>query len=86
MRERTSKVLESGTLIYKINNRFFTLSRYTGLAYVDVYSLSKDDVVEEGNILWIRKARHKTNVMCHIPIIKPARDILDKYAPLVHTT
>lgn len=29
--------------------------------------------------MWIRKARHKTNVMCHIPLIKPARDILAKY-------
>lgn len=29
--------------------------------------------------MWIRKARHKTNVMCHIPLIKPDRDILAKY-------
>ena len=32
------------------------------------------------------KARHKTNTMCHIPIIKPARNILDKYASFASTT
>lgn len=64
----------------------FLFCCYTGLAYVDVHSLSKDDIVDEGNTLWIRKARHKTSVMCHIPVIKPARDILNKYAPLLHAS
>lgn len=64
----------------------FLFCCYTGLAYVDVHSLSDNDIVEDGGRLWIRKARHKTSVMCHIPIIKPARDILGKYAPLAQTT
>lgn len=64
----------------------FLFCCYTGLAYVDVHSLSKDDIIDEGNTLWIRKARHKTSVMCHIPVIKPARDILNKYAPLLHAS
>lgn len=51
----------------------FLFCCYTGLAYIDVHSLSADDIVEDGDRLWIRKARHKTNVMCHIPIIKLAR-------------
>lgn len=58
----------------------FLFCCYTGLAYVDVHSLTDDDIVEDGDRLWIRKARHKTSIMCHIPIIKPARDILSKYA------
>ena len=58
----------------------FLFCCYTGLAYVDVHSLTANDIIEEEDRLWIRKARHKTNVMCHIPIIKPAREILDKYA------
>ena len=62
----------------------FLFCCYTGLAYVDVHSLTEKDIVEDDGRLWIRKARHKTNVMCHIPIIKPARDILEKYAPLAH--
>lgn len=64
----------------------FLFCCYTGLAYVDVHSLTEKDIVEDGDRLWIRKARHKTNVMCHIPLIKPARDILEKYAPLAHYT
>lgn len=57
----------------------FLFCCYTGLAYVDVHSLTSNDIVEEEGTMWIRKARHKTNVMCHIPLIKPARDILAKY-------
>lgn len=64
----------------------FLFCCYTGLAYVDVHSLTANDIVEEEDRLWIRKARHKTNVMCHIPIIKPAREILDKYALLAQAT
>lgn len=58
----------------------FLFCCYTGLAYVDVHSLTRDDLVEDNGTLWIKKARHKTRVMCHIPIIKPAKAILDKYA------
>lgn len=64
----------------------FLFCCYTGLAYVDVHSLTANDIVVEEDRLWIRKARHKTNVMCHIPIIKPAREILDKYTLLSQTT
>lgn len=61
----------------------FLFCCFTGLAYVDVHSLTADDLVDENGTLWIRKARHKTSVMCHIPVIKPAKAILDKYAPLL---
>lgn len=64
----------------------FLFCCYTGLAYVDVHSLTNDDIVEDGERLWIRKARHKTSIMCHIPIIKPARDILNKYVSFVPNT
>ena len=62
----------------------FLFCCYTGLAYVDVYSLNINDIAEENGRLWIRKSRHKTNVMCHIPILKPAKEILDKYVSLPH--
>lgn len=64
----------------------FLFCCYTGLAYVDVHSLTADDIVEDSDRLWIRKARHKTSVMCHIPIIKPARDILEKYVLTAQAT
>ena len=57
----------------------FLFCCYCGLAYVDVHSLTKKDIVEDGDKFWIRKARHKTNIMCHIPLITPALEILNKY-------
>lgn len=57
----------------------FLFCCYTGLAYVDVHSLCPKDVFEEAGKCWIKKARHKTNHMCHIPLLTPALDILKKY-------
>lgn len=57
----------------------FLFCCYCGLAYVDVHSLTEQDIVKDGDKYWIRKARHKTNNMCHIPLITPALEILNKY-------
>ena len=57
----------------------FLFCCYSGLAYVDVHSLTESDIVKDGDRYWIRKARHKTNTMCHIPLIAPALEILNKY-------
>lgn len=57
----------------------FLFCCYTGLAYVDVHSLSPKDIFQEGGKYWIKKARHKTNHMCHIPLLTPALEILKKY-------
>lgn len=56
------------------------LSCFTGLAYVDVHSLTMKDIVKDGEKYWIKKARHKTNNMCHIPLITPALNIINKYS------
>ena len=64
----------------------FLFCCYTGLAYVDVHSLSENDIVEDDGVIWIKKARHKTNVMCHIPLLNPAKAILEKYMPLLAGT
>lgn len=56
----------------------FLFCCYTGLAYVDVYSLTRKDIVKDGEKYWIKKARHKTNNMCHIPLITPALNIINK--------
>lgn len=64
----------------------FLFCCYTGLAYVDVHSLTANDIVEEDGRFWIKKARHKTNVMCHIPVLKPAKEILDKYTSWAYAT
>ena len=59
----------------------FLFCCYTGLAYVDVSNLSVNDITKDNNgNSWIRKARHKTNNMCHIPILTSANAILEKYS------
>lgn len=59
----------------------FAFCCYTGLAFADVHQLSKEHLVRDndGN-LWIRKARQKTKQMCNIPVISPARKLIDKYS------
>lgn len=58
----------------------FVFSCYTGLAYIDTRTLSKDWLSKDikGNTI-IRNNRQKTNVGFTIPVLKPALDILDKY-------
>ncbi len=59
----------------------FVFCCYTGLAFVDVKNLQKEHLLtdNEGN-LWIRKKREKTGVMCNIPVLTPAKKILQKYS------
>ena len=51
------------------------------MTFADVQQLSKEHLVRdnEGNP-WIRKARQKTKQMCNIPVISPARKLIDKYS------
>ena len=58
----------------------FLFCCYTVLAYFDVHSLTMKDIVKDGEKYWIKKARHKTNNMCHIPLITPALNIINKYS------
>ena len=59
----------------------FLFCCYTGLAYADVYSLTTKEIVtgKEGK-QWIVKARTKTHSLCNIPLLKPAMQILERYA------
>ncbi len=59
----------------------FIFCCYTGLAYVDVAKLSKDNIVLgiDGN-KWIKQNRTKTDTRSSIPILPAAEAILDKYA------
>jgi site-specific recombinase XerD len=52
---------------------------FTGLAFVDVSSLKAGDIIQKGNVLWIKKQRQKTKNWCHIPLLPPAIKILEKY-------
>ena len=52
---------------------------FTGLAFVDVKSLSYSDIEDNNGKLWIKKRRQKTKNWCNIPILEPALNIMDKY-------
>jgi site-specific recombinase XerD len=52
---------------------------FTGLAFVDVKSLAPEDIVDNDGRLWIKKRRTKTKNWSNVPLLEPAKQILDKY-------
>lgn len=57
----------------------FLFCCFTGLAFSDVKSLTKNDIVEKDGQLWIIKKRQKTKNWCNIPLMEPALQILERY-------
>ncbi|MBR8534011.1 site-specific integrase [Carboxylicivirga sediminis] len=58
----------------------FVLACYTGLAYIDVHNLTRDNLVigiDGGQ--WIYTKRQKTEMPVHIPLLPAAQAILEKY-------
>lgn len=62
------------------------LSCFTGLAFADVSTLKKEDLVQDNNgDWWIRKGRiklmhrHKASSICNIPLLPVPLAILKKY-------
>ena len=58
----------------------FVFACYTGLSWIDVKNLSKDNIVRgiDGG-KWIYTAREKTDTPVKIPILPKAQEILDQY-------
>lgn len=58
----------------------FIFSCYTGIAYVDVMTLTKDHILRgiDGN-LWIITKRQKTGTSVKIPILEQTQYLIDKY-------
>lgn len=58
----------------------FVFCCFTGLAFVDVKSLTAKDIEtgKDGEI-WIKKQRHKTKQWAHVLLLPPAKQILEKY-------
>ena len=66
----------------RLNNvrDLFVFQCYTGLAFVDMATLTKSDVKEDKDgELWIVKSRIKTNVRSTIPLLDVAKEILLNY-------
>ena len=59
----------------------FLFSCYTGLAYIDVYNLSSNNIaIGMDGEKWIFTHRQKTETPSRIPLLPPALAILEKYA------
>ena len=58
----------------------FIFSCFTGLAYIDVFNLTKENVIKgiDGEI-WISTHRQKTDSLSKIPILPVSERILEKY-------
>lgn len=58
----------------------FIFSCYTGLAYIDIYNLTKDHISIgiDGN-LWIMTNRQKTSTASNIPLLPIPEEIIRKY-------
>ena len=58
----------------------FVFCCLTGLAFSDIKGLKPEHIVRDnGGALWIRKKRQKNGNMCNIPLLDPAREILERY-------
>ena len=57
----------------------FVFSCWTGLSYVDIKNLTREQLVEHKGDLWIVSKRQKTNKPFQIKLLEPAREILTKY-------
>lgn len=58
----------------------FIFAVFTGLAFSDLKGLKQEHLVRDNNgDMWIRKSRQKTKNMCNIPLLNPARQILERY-------
>lgn len=58
----------------------FLFSCYTGLAYIDIYNLTTEQISVgiDGN-LWVITNRQKTGTSSNVPLLPRAKSIIDKY-------
>ena len=71
---------EFGNPQLQIVKDLFVFSCYTGLAPIDIYKLSPDEIVagDDGK-LWIYTRRKKTNTTVHVPLLPAPLQLVEKY-------
>ncbi len=57
---------------------------FTGLAFIDVKTLTYGDIIEKDGQQWIKKKRHKTKNWFHVPLLSPALQLINKYRSHPH--
>lgn len=70
-KEKKSLILSRDLLLF---------SCYTGAAYIDAVSVTRDNLVtdEDGN-LWLKYYRHKTKALAQIKLLPEAIELIEKY-------
>lgn len=59
----------------------FLFSCYTGLSYVDVHKLQRNDIISGADLeKWINTKRKKTKVITRLPLLPAAEEIMNKYS------
>ncbi len=87
--ERELKIIENtyfkNETLEKVKD-VFIVACYTGLSYIDIKNLTKNEVVKgiDGNN-WIFTKRAKTNEVVKIPILPKAQEIIDSYKKFPET-
>lgn len=82
LNEREIKCLENVILKPHLGvaRDIFMFCVYTGLAYVDVEKMTSENIVLGiDNCLWIQFNRQKTDMRVALPLLEPAKAIIDKY-------
>lgn len=57
----------------------FLFSCYTGLSFIDLSTLTREDIQKNGDIHFIKRNRQKTDVQYIIPLSSKALTLLEKY-------
>lgn len=58
----------------------FIFSCFTGLAYIDMKQLTKKEIEQNEQGLWIKTHRQKTGVRANIPLLEVPQRIMNRYA------
>lgn len=67
---------------YDLIRDMFLFCSFTGVSYIDLKNLTKKHLKKENNETWLCFERHKTGIICNVPLLKIPLDILTKYQPL----
>ena len=65
--------------LYELIRDLFIFCVFTGVSYVDLECLTKGNLKKFDDGLWLCFERHKTGVMCNIPLLQILLDIITKY-------
>ena len=66
----------------ELTRAMFLFQCYTGMAWVDMTTLTPDMIVRENGHTYIVRSRQKTSVAYRTMLLKPAEEIFDRYGSL----